>query len=314
MTVAVRQLAERDLPEADRIFRLAFGTFIGLPDPLAFAGDTDFTSTRWKAAPELTLAADSEGRLAGSNFIVRWGSFGFFGPLSVHPEIWNKKIGQMLVAPVVDQFDRWRLAHTGLYTFAQSTKHVSLYQKFGFQPHYLTSILIKKLGPETAGVPGVSCYSELPEASRADALRQCASVSASNFDGLDLSTEIDAVAKLKLGDTLILDGPHGVEGFAVCHCGAGTEAGSGNTYIKFGAVRNGARAPAAFERLLGAVESFTAQRNLQAVIAGVNTARSGAFAAIRNRGYRPVMQGVGMQRPDKPGFNRPDVYILDDWR
>jgi pimeloyl-ACP methyl ester carboxylesterase len=31
----IRPLAETDLAAADRIFRLAFGTFVGLPDPLA---------------------------------------------------------------------------------------------------------------------------------------------------------------------------------------------------------------------------------------------------------------------------------------
>lgn len=37
--VIVRPLEERDLPEADRIMRLAFGTFLGLPDPSGFMGD-----------------------------------------------------------------------------------------------------------------------------------------------------------------------------------------------------------------------------------------------------------------------------------
>jgi hypothetical protein len=39
MEIEVRPLREPDLDDADRIFRLAFGTFIGLPDPLAFGGD-----------------------------------------------------------------------------------------------------------------------------------------------------------------------------------------------------------------------------------------------------------------------------------
>jgi len=34
--VSTRPLGESDLPEADRIMRLAFGTFLGLPDPSGF--------------------------------------------------------------------------------------------------------------------------------------------------------------------------------------------------------------------------------------------------------------------------------------
>lgn len=46
MHIDIRPLREADLPEADRIFRLAFGTFLGMPEPLAFAGDADYVSTR----------------------------------------------------------------------------------------------------------------------------------------------------------------------------------------------------------------------------------------------------------------------------
>ena len=37
--VTVRPLQEADLGEADRIMRVAFGTFVGLPDPGTFMGD-----------------------------------------------------------------------------------------------------------------------------------------------------------------------------------------------------------------------------------------------------------------------------------
>jgi hypothetical protein len=39
---AVIKLREEDLPEAERIFRLAFGTFIGVPEPETFWADRDY--------------------------------------------------------------------------------------------------------------------------------------------------------------------------------------------------------------------------------------------------------------------------------
>jgi hypothetical protein len=48
----VRPLQENDLPPADRIFRLAFGTFLGLPDPTQFYASADYVRTRWLADPE----------------------------------------------------------------------------------------------------------------------------------------------------------------------------------------------------------------------------------------------------------------------
>src|SRR5205823_12554357 len=92
--VAVRPLQEDDLAEADRVMRLAFGTFLGLPDPGAFAGDADYVRTRWRASPGACFAAEAGGELVGSNFATNWGSVGFFGPLTVRPDYWERGVGR----------------------------------------------------------------------------------------------------------------------------------------------------------------------------------------------------------------------------
>ncbi len=35
---------------------------------------------------------------------------------------------------------------------------------------------------------------------------------------------------------------------------------------------------------------------------------------MRAHGYRPLTQGIAMHRPNIPGFNREDAYVIDDWR
>jgi hypothetical protein len=42
MQIRTRPLEQHDLAEADRIMRLAFGTFLGLPDPMTMFGDSDY--------------------------------------------------------------------------------------------------------------------------------------------------------------------------------------------------------------------------------------------------------------------------------
>ena len=79
----VAPLAERDLPEAERIFRVAFGTFLGVPEPETFWSDRDYVYGRWRAPHVAALGATLDGRLVGSNFATRWGSVGFFGPITV---------------------------------------------------------------------------------------------------------------------------------------------------------------------------------------------------------------------------------------
>lgn len=309
----VCSLREDQLAVADRVFRLAFGTFLRLPDPLSFSGDADYVHTRWRADPAAALAAELNGELIGSNFATRWGSFGYFGPLSVRPDRWERGIAQRLVAATIELFDRWQLQHTGLFTFADSAKHVALYQKFGFAPRFLTAITTKAVKP-TAMPAGVQRFGRLAAAARTQMLAECRALTGDIYAGLDVTREIESARTQKLGETLLLADDDVLTGFAVCHCGAGSEAGSGSCYVKFAAVRSGPRAGRALERLLSACQALATEQGMKRLIAGVNTARSEAYQQLRAQRFRTEIQGVAMQRPNEAGFNRPDVYVLDDWR
>ena len=84
--------------------------------------------------------------------------------------------------------------------------------------------------------------------------------------------------------------------------------------MKFGAVQPGPDAAKSFARLLAACEALTSARGLAKLVAGVNTARHGAYQIMMQHGYRTIMQGVAMQSPNQPGYNRPDRFVIDDWR
>jgi hypothetical protein len=100
----------------------------------------------------------------------------------------------------------------------------------------------------------------------------------------------------------------------VCHGGAGTEAGSGTCYVKFGAARPGRTAGEDFDSLLTACEALALERGASRLVAGVNTARHDAYGRLLERGFRTEIQGVAMHRPNESGYNQPGVYLLDDWR
>jgi GNAT superfamily N-acetyltransferase len=137
----VAALDEKDLPEAERIFRLAFGTFVGATDPDVFWSDRDYVYARHRAPHVAALGAAIDGILVGSNFATKWGSVGFFGPITVRPDLHDRGIARALLAKTIEQFDAWGTQHTGLFTFAQSAKHVGLYQKYGFYPRFLTALM-----------------------------------------------------------------------------------------------------------------------------------------------------------------------------
>ena len=134
------------------------------------------------------------------------------------------------------------------------------------------------------------------------------------FPGLDLGREINVIAERGFGDTLIVGAGGTVAGFACCHQGALSEAGSPQTLVKFAAVRPGPQAAAEFARVLAAAEGFAASRGVARLVAGTNAGRSECYEAMIDAGFRAWMNGVAMVRPNEPGFNRPGVFAIDDWR
>jgi len=313
MDIRIRPLEERDLAEADRIMRLAFGTFVGLPDPMQMFGDSDLARTRFRADPTAALAAESDGKLVGSNFASNWGSFGFFGPLSVDVPLWDQKVAQKLLAPTVELFLKWGCTHSGLFTFSQSAKHAALYQKFDFWPRFLTPVMSKPVTQPPA-LPGYVRFSDLGPERKREALAACRETTGKIYDGLDVSLETLSVDKQQLGDTILILDNSKVTAFAVCHVGKGSEAGTDTCYIKFGAVRPSPSAPAGFKHLLDACEEYAALRGVKNLEAGTNMARHESYRVMVSRGFRTVIQGVAMQKANEAGYNRPGVFVLDDWR
>lgn len=311
--VNIRPLETRDLDEAQRIVRTAFGTFFGVPDLATFWTDRDYAHGRHGAEHTVSFAVDGpDGKLAGSNFATRWGSVGFFGPLSIRPELWNQRLAQPLVGAVRDAFDSWGTTHDGLCTFCQSTKHVWLYQKFGFYPRFLTALMMAPAKPNQ--LPENARYSALGAGDRKAAEDASFDLTNSLYDGLDLRAEIRTCAARRLGDALLIWEGSRLAAFAVCHWGPASEAGADCLFIKFAAARPGPKAGERFAALLDAADALAIASGMTAVFAGVNLAREGAYRQMMARGFRSEAQIVTLHRPNEPGYSRPGVYIIDDWR
>jgi GNAT superfamily N-acetyltransferase len=310
----IRPLREPDLEEADKIMRIAFGTYLKAPNPIEVFGDGDWVHTRYHADPGAAFCAELDGEVVGSNFATRWGSFGFFGPLTVRVDLWDRGIATRLMEPVMDLFERWGVRHAALFTWPESPKHIALYNKFGFWPQQLNPVLATQISAPVAPVTYATFSSAREQGSGDDVLEHCRDVAGAIYPGLDLEREIVAADDQRLGDTLLLSDGDSLAGFAVCHCGGGSEAGSGACFVKFGAVLPGEAAEARFAQLIDACEALAAERGLSRLMAGMNTARHGAYQALLARGYRAMINGVTMLRPNEPAYNRPDVYVIDDLR
>jgi GNAT superfamily N-acetyltransferase len=311
--VIVRRLRQEDLMDADRIVRVAFGTLFGAPDPEKFGEGIDHVRARWLADPNAAFAAEVNGRLVGSNFAARLGTFGYFGPLTVHPDFWDRGVATRLLEPTMELFREWEVTHMALFTLANSPKHLGLYMKFGFWPRSLT-LIMSKPARTSGGSDKWSKFSDVPDEEKERSLSMCRNLTDSIYRGLDFGGEILSVRNQKLGDTVLLSEDDTLNALAVCHCGVGTEAGRDTCYIKFGAVRNGLNQDQSFDNLLNACEELAVERGMTNLVAGVNTACQNACKRMIAHGYRWEDQGVLMLKPNEPAFDKPDCFVICDLR
>ena len=318
MTITVRAMQEGDVDAADRVFRRAFGTFFGLKEPMSFRGDAELVRTRFAADPASAFVADADGRIVGSVNAMNWGSVAALGPVAVDPDYWGRGIARELMLPVLELFARRGVTLAGLFTHPHSPKHIRLYERFGFEVGALTAVMAKEVATREGRAEDVELLSALSPSAREDAVLGCRTVASSLYDGLDLGREIEEVVERKLGDCLLLRERNRpprkapIAGFAVCHHGAGSEAIAGTLFVKFAAVRKAAEAD--FAELLKGCECLAAALGAARVVAGVNTGRRQAYRLMRAAGYRTTMNGVAMHRPDQPGYDRPEIFAIDDLR
>lgn len=304
----VRPMREADLDAADRVVRLAFGTEFRLPDPMQFLGDGDLIRPRWRANPSGCLVAESGGGIVGSVTVLDWGSVAMLGPLSVHPDYWNQGVARLLLSAALQAAEAGGARLVQLFTHPNSPRHIRLYESGGFATQNLIAIMSKPVALQPAA--GFSVFSELPPDAQAAALQACRAMTGAVFDGLDLSVEIEAVRDQRLGDTVLLQRGGVVAGFAICHTGAGSDAGSAALGVKFGL----ASGEDEFLALLQSAEALAAQRRVARVQISVNHARRRAYDMIKARGYRCTLSGVAMRRPAADGYDTSDMLLVEEWR
>jgi len=308
----IRPLQWQELSQADEIFRLAFGTAANLSNPLQMFGDAGYMP-RWYLPTGYAIAAEQNGQIIGTNFLARWGTLGLFGPLTVHPDYWNQGIASELMSATIAQFKQWQTPAITFFTSSHSAKHLWFYSKFGFSPGYLTTVLEKTVTPTVCEQP-YCLYSTLSPQQQEESLIACQKLTDAIYNGLDLKAEIQLVVEQQLGETLLLWDEVGLAAFAICHYGAGSEGGSNNCYVKFGAVRPGLQAEDRFEQLLRVCNVFAADCQLNTLTAGVNTSRHNAYQRMLAGGFKIRLIGVAMHQLPHQDYCRPDVYVLDDRR
>ena len=109
----IRPLRENDLQTADRIFRLAFGTFLGYLIPYSFTPVPDYVRTRWLADPEAAFGAELENVPPPCSSVIRAGEV--CAPQSLRAFVPSYRIKETL-NPVVNKMSFFFFPTGGLVT------------------------------------------------------------------------------------------------------------------------------------------------------------------------------------------------------
>lgn len=308
-SVEISLLQESELPEAEKLLRLSFGTFVGLKEPMDFGNGAEYTS-RWYRDPNATFAARADGQLIGYCTVANWGSCAGFGPIVTHPDYWDRGVGSQLMRASWSKFDEWGSQQIVFCTHANSPKHIYLYGKFGAYPRFLITLCSKAISSPQRLTLKAQRYSQLSLSQQAVSLNAAYQLTDKIYEGLDWRSEIALVQQRALGDTLLVWDNTGLIGLAICHYGAGSEAAKGNCYVKLGAAKDAA----AFEQLVDECEILTVKLGMSSLLLGIDTACVDAYRRIIARKFRISALSVSMHKPNQKGYSRPDVYVIEDKR
>jgi GNAT superfamily N-acetyltransferase len=310
--ISIRTLDEGGLPEASSILRRAFATHFGTT-PDTFWIDRDFVTGRWMTDPSLAFGAWIEDCFVGSSLGANWGSLGVFGPISTHPDTWNRGAARYLIPPVLERLSALGARHMALFTFAESTKHLALYQKFGFWPRFLAAIMTRSVAGGDTLIESTR-FSIVVGAEQANWLAACRELTTEVRDGLDLTAELRTAQSHGHGDTVFLTEGSRVDAVAHCEYGPKSPAGAGSCLVRFAAVRPGPACEMRFAQLLNACDRLAANEGLKQVVACVNASRPKAYRHLLSMGFSVQRHGVTMHRPNEDAYNHTASYILDDLR
>jgi GNAT superfamily N-acetyltransferase len=317
----IKSLNERDIIQIDRVFREAFSLHVGHPVPETFAPGRSCMA-RLLTEPQGAFGAYISGELVAIAFATVWGSIGVFGPLAVKPGHWNAGLGRKLLQQSVTFFKQKAVSDMVLCTFPDSVKHVSLYQKYGFHPGHIIAMMSRLVSSASNfarnSAADLELYSSHGVDRRAEILSECRQITASIYEGLDLSKEIEVVEKLSIGETVLLRKESRLVAFAICHNGAGSETETDVLYIKFAAALlhedTHKNTDENFRTLIAKCTLLAQTRMANMMFFGVNTARHDAYRAVLEEGFKIDSLSLAMQSPNRPLYNHAGVYVIDDWR
>ncbi len=155
---------------------------------------------------------DADDRLVAFNVAHQSGIEGWMGPLAVRPEWQSTGLGRKIVTRGIEFLRARGCTVIGLETMPRTMDNIGFYSRLGFVPARMTITLTLE-----AQRGRCALLSQLGAGDTDAALQACARLVERLQPGVDFTRELRLTRELGVGDTVLLFGHDGVEGFALCH-------------------------------------------------------------------------------------------------
>ena len=245
---------------------------------------------------------DKAGELVAFNVVHQSGSEGWMGPLAVRPGRQGEGIGGLIVRAGIERLEACGARVIGLETMPRTVENIGFYSRLGFRPEHLTVSMTyepKQLQHARADAP--------PLAEAEERLSECQALVEELRPGVDFSRELALTLEAGLGDATLVSERGSLVAFALWHSAPLAEARSSD---ELRVLKLAARSPAAFQRLLAALEAAAARVRAHRIAIRCQTAYRSAYGALLAAGYRVHWTDLRMTLDGKPEATPPNGGIV----
>ena len=202
------------------------------------------------------------------------------GPLAVRPDRQGEGLGSTMVRTGIEWLQRQGATSIGLETMPRTVDNIGFYSRIGLVPSHLTVTLVHEVGRRPAGVPEL-----LSTAGDAwnSYLEECRRLADSVLPGVDFTRELVLTHNLGIGDTTLVREGRSLAGFALWHS---TPLAAGRPKDELRVLKLVAANPAAFDRLLQALQLTATQERVTRIAIRCQTEFSQVYLRLIALGYR----------------------------
>jgi GNAT superfamily N-acetyltransferase len=274
----------RDIESLNRVFADAF-TDRYSRDGLVGVRVPQLNTLVWRYALEdagdgSMVWRDVDGQMVAFNIVHRSGTEGWMGPLAVRPDRQGEGLGSAMVRTGLEWLRSQGAITIGLETMPRTVDNIGFYSRIGLVPGHLTVTLVHDVPRRASGSAEVlSSAGNLFE----ERLDECRRLTASLIPGVDFSREQVLTRELGIGDTTLCREGNRLVGFALWHS---TPLAAGRPRDELRVLKLVASSPAAFERILQALQLSAVSERVSRIAIRCQTEFTEAYLRLIELGYK----------------------------